>query len=612
MAASQSSVSFSIVNPKNSNTVYVGQDNTVTVQAVNQTGATITLPGGTPADPVTGSGFTLLLFFNALFANEESAPCGDLSVTATGWTAKFFADAPYPGWAISPNDNTDWDAGASLNVTVAGLTPTTAVSLCQVAMDIYNLPGAENFSVTCPVNVANPAGGLNITDAVGISLSLPGTTNDATIGISRDPQYPIQNSLELILSNKTQQPLVPDGVDWGVDPPSVNITFVYGSAPPGYFALTTPDDGSQISVGLGTGNTLWTATQLAGSAGPVWSLQPIAGTNNQILGTGVQAVATFELTNIVTEFAATPTLAYIQFVNIPGYADGSTTLVLDKVYETMTISGPLALSTDTVTVSADSGPQTVSLNWTVENATMVEVSGLGMVPPSGQNVQVPVWRTTSFVLTAYDTYLNAIATSQATVTAQAPQSASALLGQLLPLGAVVPWSGSLDSVPAGYAVCDGSSLSVADNPQLYFVIGKTFGGDGITTFCLPDLQDRFVIGTASGSVAVGDTGSPTHTHTMSQMPSAAANTTSDGAHTHGVPSDWYAVMCTTGSYRASIDTGGTLGDPNMPEPNNIFQSNGTHSHGVTLDYSQAAVTAPQSGGMRPTWFSLCYIIRTGV
>ncbi|TIT86881.1 MAG: hypothetical protein E5W55_29750, partial [Mesorhizobium sp.] len=73
MAASQSSVSFSIVNPKNSNTVYVGQDNTVTVQAVNQTGATITLPGGTPADPVTGSGFTLLLFFNALFANEESA-----------------------------------------------------------------------------------------------------------------------------------------------------------------------------------------------------------------------------------------------------------------------------------------------------------------------------------------------------------------------------------------------------------------------------------------------------------------------------------------------------------------------------------------------------------
>ena len=48
--------------------------------------------------------------------------------------------------------------------------------------------------------------------------------------------------------------------------------------------------------------------------------------------------------------------------------------------------------------------------------------------------------------------------------------------------------------PAGFAVCDGSLLSVADNRQLFELIGTSYGGDGHETFALPDLRGRVPIG----------------------------------------------------------------------------------------------------------------------
>lgn len=44
------------------------------------------------------------------------------------------------------------------------------------------------------------------------------------------------------------------------------------------------------------------------------------------------------------------------------------------------------------------------------------------------------------------------------------------------------------SAPKGWAFCDGASLQIADNTPLYAVLGTTYGGDGVTTFSLPDLE----------------------------------------------------------------------------------------------------------------------------
>ena len=49
--------------------------------------------------------------------------------------------------------------------------------------------------------------------------------------------------------------------------------------------------------------------------------------------------------------------------------------------------------------------------------------------------------------------------------------------------------------PQGWALCDGSLISIAENSTLFNLIGTTYGGDGVNTFALPDLRGRTPIGT---------------------------------------------------------------------------------------------------------------------
>ena len=54
------------------------------------------------------------------------------------------------------------------------------------------------------------------------------------------------------------------------------------------------------------------------------------------------------------------------------------------------------------------------------------------------------------------------------------------------------------TAPAGWLICDGRSVSSTDYPELYAVIGTTYGGYG-TNFQLPDLRGRFPVGKNSGT-----------------------------------------------------------------------------------------------------------------
>lgn len=53
--------------------------------------------------------------------------------------------------------------------------------------------------------------------------------------------------------------------------------------------------------------------------------------------------------------------------------------------------------------------------------------------------------------------------------------------------------------PKGWAFCDGSTISIASNTALFSLIGTTYGGDGVTTFKLPDLRGRVPVGVGAGS-----------------------------------------------------------------------------------------------------------------
>jgi microcystin-dependent protein len=73
--------------------------------------------------------------------------------------------------------------------------------------------------------------------------------------------------------------------------------------------------------------------------------------------------------------------------------------------------------------------------------------------------------------------------------------------------------------PAGWAFCDGSLLAISDNDTLFNLIGTTYGGDGQTTFALPDLRGRLPLHQGNGFALAENGGAETVTLTVAQIPS---------------------------------------------------------------------------------------------
>jgi microcystin-dependent protein len=96
--------------------------------------------------------------------------------------------------------------------------------------------------------------------------------------------------------------------------------------------------------------------------------------------------------------------------------------------------------------------------------------------------------------------------------------------------------------PQNYAICDGSLLSIASNTALFSLLGTTYGGNGTTTFALPDLRSRvpvhqgtgqsnYVIGMSGGveNVVLSSDQMPAHRHSALASTSAASSRLPTGA-----------------------------------------------------------------------------------
>jgi microcystin-dependent protein len=88
--------------------------------------------------------------------------------------------------------------------------------------------------------------------------------------------------------------------------------------------------------------------------------------------------------------------------------------------------------------------------------------------------------------------------------------------------------------PQGWATCDGQMLPIAQNTALFSLLGTTYGGNGQTTFALPDLRGRLpvhiggglTIGQADGSETVISTTTNLPAHTHAANAASAATTLS--------------------------------------------------------------------------------------
>lgn len=119
------------------------------------------------------------------------------------------------------------------------------------------------------------------------------------------------------------------------------------------------------------------------------------------------------------------------------------------------------------------------------------------------------------------------------------------IGFSQPVQASEPFIGQIETfgfnfAPRGWAFCDGQLLSIASNTALFSLLGTTYGGDGRTTFGLPDLRGRTAIhpGTGPGlsQIRWGQKGgAQSHTLTAAQLASHshAATATLKGNNSSG-------------------------------------------------------------------------------
>lgn len=64
------------------------------------------------------------------------------------------------------------------------------------------------------------------------------------------------------------------------------------------------------------------------------------------------------------------------------------------------------------------------------------------------------------------------------------------------LGEIKLFAGNFE--PPGWAFCDGRLMAISDHPALFELMGTTYGGDGRTTFGLPDMRGRVPVGKGAG------------------------------------------------------------------------------------------------------------------
>lgn len=130
--------------------------------------------------------------------------------------------------------------------------------------------------------------------------------------------------------------------------------------------------------------------------------------------------------------------------------------------------------------------------------------------------------------------------------------------------------------PRGWAFCNGQLLAISQNTALFSLLGTTYGGDGRTTFALPDLRGRtglqFGSGPGLSNITLGERGgAENHTLTTPQLPS----------HNH-------------------IVAPGGKEEGNSDDPTGAYVAgDGTTAFGSTSDITMGASQSGNTGGNQP-------------
>jgi microcystin-dependent protein len=163
------------------------------------------------------------------------------------------------------------------------------------------------------------------------------------------------------------------------------------------------------------------------------------------------------------------------------------------------------------------------------------------------------------------------------------------------LGCIFMFAGNF--APRGYALCQGQILPIAQNTALFSLLGTTYGGNGQTTFALPDLRGRAPIGQGQGPglspITLGEVaGTETTTLLITNMP----------AHNH-------TLTCDTNPASVGAPSGNLLADSGTSQSGGVpIYSNSNAPNGSLNPQSIGVAGGSQPFAIRNPYLGINYII----
>ena len=182
------------------------------------------------------------------------------------------------------------------------------------------------------------------------------------------------------------------------------------------------------------------------------------------------------------------------------------------------------------------------------------------------------------------------------------------------IGSIIAWGGSTANIPSNYRLCDGQALSRTDYPELFTALGTIHGsGDGVITFNVPNLVDKFVVGvpysgdTTYPGLTPGATGGnayatlPSHNHDGGTL--VAAN------HRHIYPGDDHLAFANNvaGWTAQSAANFSMDADSSSSSKRKMWYTTYSGTLGVS-GYTSTEGSSTLNANL-PPYYALCYIIK---
>ena len=589
--------------------VYKGKENTLYFVLTNNTGAGITIPANT--DPPS-NGF--LLTISELFADKKDKP----PVTfASNQDWDFTWSSTFKAFGVSAKNKVTVGAGDILVFEIAALEATVPLSTYQVSMTAFVTGRPKYHQVNA--YVCNPSTPTKSDDfdqvfnaRIAQNLNQIFTTNPL------GPTLYNEVTLEFYNPRPGNPAVIPDNT-----PPDPNglpeFIVTFDSAPestPNKAALGTPEDIGNI--GLVNESTDQWNTPNSGSP-TKWNLAPVP-TNKEILGPKVGQVAQFAFNNISTQFEPGLTNMYIQYINVPGYNDGFLSVELNKqditpILNSFEISTPkLGFTSVKLTPgkSFDFNPK-FSVAWDVtcpQNASpeiSFDFQSLSVPNNNKDNITLnskftyqekgwpfslnDLWNADYTNEIAIEATINVIVTTDQSFIIQWPgeekpskTTKSIIMSESntvyidnVPPGTIVMWSGQANTIPTGWALCDGTPV------------------DGYTP---PDLTGRFIMG--ANAQTLGKSGEPDRwTPSVKEMNLKTGS--DEGSHWHNARA-WFSAGFSSGE--------GTYSGFQLNNGvRQLTADDGAHVHSVSGTITMNESPEGLNYLNRPYWYGLYYIIK---